>query len=155
MLAESCTAGLIAASLARIPGISEVLCGSAVTYRDDTKARWLRVGRTALRNAGAVSSQVAQQMAAGALAVTPEADLSAAITGHLGPAAPPGMDGLVYVAVGQRGKSHPVLSVARKQLAAGTRLARQREATLLVVQELLKTVERSLGARVRAPRREF
>ena len=39
--AESCTAGLVAASLARTPGISQWLCGSAVVYRDATKAAWL------------------------------------------------------------------------------------------------------------------
>ena len=42
VFAESCTGGLVAATLA-IPGISDSLCGSAVVYRLDTKTRWLGI----------------------------------------------------------------------------------------------------------------
>ena len=45
VLAESCTGGLAAAALATIPGISRWFCGSAVTYRDQTKIDWLAVCR--------------------------------------------------------------------------------------------------------------
>jgi PncC family amidohydrolase len=103
VLAESCTAGLGAALLGRIPGVSEFLCGSAVVYQVETKARWLRVSRRLLRDPGPVSRQVATAMATGALKATPQADVSAAITGHLGPGAPPAQDGLVFVAFAARG----------------------------------------------------
>lgn len=102
VFAESCTAGLVPATLASIPGISQYLCGSAVTYRNDTKHRWLSVGDDVLSEPGPVSEIVAKQMAAGALKLTPEADLAASITGHLGPDAPEGLDGVVHTGVAFR-----------------------------------------------------
>jgi nicotinamide-nucleotide amidase len=106
VLAESCTGGLAAALLARIPGVSEFLCGSAVVYQVETKARWLRVSRRLLRDPGPVSAEVASAMSAGALAATPHADVAAAVTGHLGPGAPPSQDGLVFLAFAQRMKGN-------------------------------------------------
>ncbi len=41
VFAESCTAGLVSATLARVPGVSAYLCGSAVTYRDEVKTAWV------------------------------------------------------------------------------------------------------------------
>ncbi|MBS0205703.1 MAG: CinA family protein [Planctomycetes bacterium] len=102
VFAESCTAGLVSAALGRVPGISEFHCGSAVVYRLDTKTRWLGVDSAILRDPGPVSSVVAIAMARGVLARTPEAQMSAAITGHLGPNAPAEQDGLVFVGIGQR-----------------------------------------------------
>ena len=43
VLAESCTGGLICATLATIPGISQWLCGSSVVYRETTKRDWLGI----------------------------------------------------------------------------------------------------------------
>ncbi len=102
VFAESCTAGLVSATLARVPGISEHHCGSAVVYRLDTKAKWLGVPEAMLIDPGPVSEEVAAAMAEGVLQVTPEADLAASITGHLGPDAPEGFDGLVYVGIASR-----------------------------------------------------
>ncbi len=102
VFAESCTAGLVSATLARIAGISEHHCGSAVVYRLDTKHRWIDVPEAMLLDPGPVSQVVAEAMARGVLKTTPEADLAAAITGHLGPNAPEGMDGLVWMAVAAR-----------------------------------------------------
>lgn len=100
VLAESCTGGLVAATLARVPGISEYLCGSAVVYRLDTKAKWLGVSESMLIDPGPVSEVVARAMVRGVLAKTPEATLAASITGHLGPNAPVDQDGLVFVGIG-------------------------------------------------------
>jgi len=102
VFAESCTAGLVAASFARVPGISEFLCGSAVVYRLDTKARWLGISEELLANPGPVSDAVARAMAIGVLARTPEADLAASITGHLGPDAPSDQDGLIFIGIARR-----------------------------------------------------
>jgi nicotinamide-nucleotide amidase len=102
VLAESCTGGLAAALLARIPGVSEFLCGSAVVYQVETKERWLRVPRRMLRDPGPISAEVSSAMAAGALRATPHADVAAAVTGHLGPGAPPSQDGLVFLAFARR-----------------------------------------------------
>ncbi len=102
VFAESCTAGLVAATLGRIPGISQHLCGSAVTYRDDTKHRWLGVPTDEIKDPGSVSAIVAERMAAGAINTTPEADIAVVITGHLGPNAPDELDGLVFVGIASR-----------------------------------------------------
>ena len=119
VLAESCTGGLASAVLTRIPGVSEFHCGSAVVYQVATKAEWLGVPKSLLRNPGPVSREVATKMVEGVLAITPQADLAGAVTGHLGPGAPPGQDGLVYVAFGHRGQSRKgvKVTVARYLLA--------------------------------------
>ncbi len=104
VFSESCTAGMLAFTLSQIPGVSDCLCGSAVTYRNETKAEWLNVSRDLLSDPkiGAVSSQVAKQMCIGVLEKTPEADIAVSITGHLGPHAPLAQDGLIYVGVVQK-----------------------------------------------------
>jgi len=109
VLAESCTGGLLASTLAQISGVSEVFCGSAVTYRNETKAEWIDVSREILANPtiGPVSSIVADQMCRGVLDHTSEADLAASITGHLGPNAPPELDGVIYIGVWSRGSPAP------------------------------------------------
>lgn len=141
VLAESCTAGLVSAVLARIPGVSQFHCGSAVVYQVETKARWLGVSKALLRNPGPVSADVVTRMALGALAITPQADIAAAVTGHLGPGAPEGQDGLVYLGFAKRGKNRSRPRVAVKKLELNRepgddlkdprrrRLRRQRSAT--------------------------
>jgi nicotinamide-nucleotide amidase len=141
VLAESCTAGLIAASLGAVPGISNHLCGSMVTYRDATKQQWLGVAQTVLDEHTAVSAHVARLMATGALVATPEADLAAAVTGHLGPNAPPEQDGLIFVAVGSRCPSTGEIRdehVQEFRLKSHSRSARQTEAVSLVLDLLLQ-----------------
>lgn len=97
VLAESCTAGLVASSLGTIPGISRALCGSAVVYQIQTKAEWLGVSVETIERCGVVSSEVACEMATGVLRHTTAADLAVSVTGHLGPAAPPELDGIVWI----------------------------------------------------------
>lgn len=83
-LAESCTAGLAADLLARIPGASEVLWGSFVCYTPDAKIRMLGIEPELLRAFGLVSRETAMSMAAGALERS-GADLAISITGLAGP----------------------------------------------------------------------
>lgn len=138
VFAESCTAGLVSATLSEVAGISQWHCGSAVTYRDDTKSKWLGVKPSTLRRHSAVSETVARQMAVNVLGTTPEAHVSAAVTGHLGPEAPAGLDGVIFVAVARRVAAAPkITSVKRIQLATDTRRRRQSEAAGLVFQQLL------------------
>jgi len=144
VLAESCTAGLVSASLASVPGISRYLCGSAVTYREDTKTRWLGVSDKVLEEHSAVSEAVTTLMARGVLANTPEANLAAAVTGHLGPDAPIEQDGLIFVAVATRsGESGGIAlaSVNEYRLQTGDRLSRQCEAVLRVLACLRQSLE--------------
>lgn len=144
VFAESCTGGLIAAELAKVPGVSEYLCGSAVTYREDTKARWLGVSREDIEQQTAVSSPVASQMARGVLRNTPEASLAASITGHLGPDAPPELDGIVYLGIAWRDEDGRLTDAAsRHQLGCTERQERQREAASLVLERMLDRLNAS------------
>ena len=102
VLAESCTVGMAAAVLGGCPGISAWFCGSAVAYRAETKSQWLGVGQELIEQFSAESADTSQAMALAALAKTPEADLAAAITGHLGPQAPATIDGKVFMAIAFR-----------------------------------------------------
>ena len=83
VLAESCTAGLAAARLGGVPGISEHFCGSAVVYQEGTKRDWLDIPTSMLTQNGAVSEQVAEQMALGSLDQTNAATLAVSITVYL------------------------------------------------------------------------
>ena len=140
VFAESCTGGLVSAVLAGVPGISEWLCGSAVTYREATKVDWLEVDAAQIEEHSAVCNEVARQMAVGVLAKTPEAQLALSVTGHLGPGAPDGMDGLIFVGMAFRGElEEPTTDVARHVLTTNERLLRQREAASVV---LLTALER-------------
>ncbi len=82
--AESCTGGLIAAVLTEIPGSSDVFERGYVTYSNAAKIEMLGVRALLIESHGAVSKEVAEAMARGALA-NAAADLSIAVTGIAGP----------------------------------------------------------------------
>jgi PncC family amidohydrolase len=106
--AESCTAGLIAATLARIPGMSTVLAGGFVVYQVESKIAWLDISSALIEQHGVVSSEVAQLMAAAALRNTTHATVAISITGHLGPDAPADLDGIAWLGFARR--NHPCCS---------------------------------------------
>jgi nicotinamide-nucleotide amidase len=83
-LAESCTAGLLAARITDVPGSSDYFAGGVVSYSDESKVELLGVAPELLERHGAVSPEVARAMAQGALARF-EADVACAITGIAGP----------------------------------------------------------------------
>ena len=99
VFAESCTAGLVSATMAGVPGISDYLCGSFVTYRESAKQSMLGISPAELEHHTAVSKVVSESMARNSLERMEEATWSAAITGHLGPGAPVELDGKVFVAI--------------------------------------------------------
>ena len=82
--AESCTGGLIAATLTEIAGSSTWFEGGFVTYRLSAKERMLGVPAALLAREGAVSEPVARAMAEGALHAS-DAHVSVAVTGLAGP----------------------------------------------------------------------
>src|SRR5438876_1300364 len=78
--AESCTGGLLTATLTEIPGSSDVVDRGFVTYSNGSKQQLLGVPARVLEEHGAVSRETAQAMAKGALARSP-AHLAVDITG--------------------------------------------------------------------------
>jgi len=138
VLAESCTAGLASAALAQTPGISEQFCGSFVTYRNRSKEDWLGVSSVDLKKYSAASDRVAEAMAFTALARTVEATYSASVTGHLGPNAPAGSDGIIFVGVARRaGRTMEPVGVWRHKLKEKSRTKRQAEAAAWALHHLL------------------
>jgi nicotinamide-nucleotide amidase len=104
--AESCTGGLIAATLTEIAGSSDVVERGFVTYSNAAKSELLGVPPTLIATYGAVSGEVAAAMAAGALAHAP-VDLAVSVTGIAGPGgAMPGKPvGLVWFGLARSGES--------------------------------------------------
>ncbi|MFD0908825.1 CinA family protein [Ruegeria arenilitoris] len=82
--AESCTGGMVAAALTDIPGSSAVVDRGFVTYSNAAKQDMLGVRADTLAAHGAVSEEVAREMAEGALAHS-QAQLAVSITGIAGP----------------------------------------------------------------------
>ena len=113
-VAESCTGGLICSRLTDVPGASETFTHGYITYANRAKAELLGVRADSLEKFGAVSREVASEMATGALAAS-GVDITVAVTGIAGPSG--GTDekpvGTVWIAVatkdGVESEQHRVL----------------------------------------------
>lgn len=104
--AESCTGGMIAAALVNVAGVSDVFMESYVTYANASKHKLIGVKDETLETYGAVSRQVAEQMAEGA-AKAASAQTAVAVTGIAGPdgGTPDKPVGLVYIGCFVDGKT--------------------------------------------------
>lgn len=104
--AESCTGGLVAASLVNADGISKVFKEGYITYSNEAKHKLLGVKTETLESFGAVSRETAIEMAEG-VAKAAGADISIAVTGIAGPEG--GTEekpvGLVYIGCYFHGKT--------------------------------------------------
>ncbi len=104
--AESCTGGLIAKMLTDVPGASEYFNCGFVTYSNNAKESLLGVDCGLISQKGAVSSEVAQAMATGALQKS-DSDIAIAVTGIAGPTGGTAEKpvGLVYISVATKSKT--------------------------------------------------
>ncbi|NLL72432.1 MAG: competence/damage-inducible protein A [Clostridiales bacterium] len=82
--AESCTGGLVAGRIINVAGVSDIFTEGFITYSNQAKMKYLNVKESTLKAYGAVSEQVAKEMAIGA-AKASSSNVSVAITGIAGP----------------------------------------------------------------------
>jgi nicotinamide-nucleotide amidase len=136
--AESCTGGGVAEAITRISGSSAWFERGFVTYGNAAKEELLGVDHATLGNFGAVSEQVAGQMAVGAIAWS-AADVAVAVTGVAGPGgATPGKPvGLVWIAWTHRGGEPQCRSFRFR----GDRAAVRRQSVEVALQGLIDLLQ--------------
>ncbi|GAA0727976.1 competence/damage-inducible protein A [Clostridium malenominatum] len=125
-VAESCTGGLLSGRLVNYPGISNAVIDGCVTYSNDAKVKRLGVKEATLEKYGAVSEEIAKEMAEG-VAKTSGAAVGISTTGIAGPGG--GSEekpvGLVYVGIHIKGKTF----VKKLQLSGSRQTIRERTVT--------------------------
>jgi nicotinamide-nucleotide amidase len=141
-LAESCSGGLLAARITDLPGASAYMAGGVVAYSNEAKAELLGVDRGLIEAKGAVSPEVAEAMALGALERF-EADVAVAITGIAGPEGGSEEKPVGYVCFNARLADGTAL--AREPIVPGGR-ADVRERSALVGMHLLRMLLGDEGA---------
>jgi nicotinamide-nucleotide amidase len=99
--AESCTGGLLAALLTDVPGCSHAFERGFVVYTNEAKAQMLDIETERIDELGAVSKEIAIEMAHGALRRS-EAHVALSITGFAGPGKAGEEEGLVHLACARR-----------------------------------------------------
>jgi nicotinamide-nucleotide amidase len=133
-LAESCSGGLLAARITDLAGASEYLVGGVVAYSNEVKADLLDVDPALIEAKGAVSPEVAEAMAIGALGRF-DADVAVSITGIAGPGGGSEEKPVGYVCFNARLADGT--SIARDPVIPGGRLD-IRERSALVGMHLLR-----------------
>ena len=123
-LVESATGGLISHLITNVPGSSDYYKGSVTAYSDEVKVKVVMVKEDTINKYGAVSYQVAEEMARGGRKIL-AADICLADTGIAGPnGATPGKPvGLFYI-----GLSHQVGTYSQKHHFQGNREQNKRRA---------------------------
>jgi nicotinamide-nucleotide amidase len=138
--AESCTGGLIAATFTEVAGASDVFERGFVTYSNAAKIGDLGVDFDTIYRYGAVSAEVAEAMAKGALRSS-AADVAISVTGIAGPGggSPQKPVGLVYIGLASREKPAVAREFRFGDLGRSTIRAR-------TVAEALTMLEQALSA---------
>lgn len=131
-VAESCTGGMVSASLINYPGISSVFMEGCVTYSNEAKMKSLGVKKETLDVYGAVSDKCAKEMARG-VAARYNTNIGIATTGIAGPDG--GTDekpvGLVYFGIYINGKV-----ISKKYVFNGDRQGVRERATRTILNDL-------------------
>jgi len=137
--AESCTGGLIAATLTAIAGSSDVVDRAFVTYSNEAKRDMIGVPWKAIMTHGAVSEPVARAMAEGALAHS-DADLAVSVTGVAGPGGGTAEKpvGLVHFGALRKGRE----TIAERHIFSGDRDGIRRVSVLTALSLLASIAER-------------
>jgi len=140
-LAESCTGGLIAATVTEVAGSSGYFVGGIVSYSNDAKTAFLDVPAAALEAHGAVSAQVAKAMALAAQARF-GSTLAASVTGIAGPdgGSPDKPVGLTYVGLADRAGVD-----VRKFAFGGDRAANREAAARAALEWLIEAAAATTG----------
>ena len=135
--AESCTGGLVGATLTSLPGSSAWYLGGVVAYSNPLKIRLLLVPPELIASHGAVSTETARAMAEG-IRIATSADYSIALTGIAGPdgGTPAKPVGLVYIAV-----ASPAGDTVYEHHFPGTRADIRAAATEAALRHLLATLQ--------------
>jgi nicotinamide-nucleotide amidase len=137
--AESCTGGLIAATLTAIAGSSDVVDRAFVTYSNEAKRDMIGVPWNTIMSNGAVSEPVARAMAEGALAHS-DADLAVSVTGVAGPGGGTAEKpvGLVHFGALRKGRE----TIAERHIFSGDRDGIRRVSVLTALSLLASLAER-------------
>ncbi len=139
-LAESCTGGRISSRITDVSGSSAVLTHGYVTYANEAKVEMIGVSEKTLETYGAVSEEVAREMAEGALKES-GADITVSVTGIAGPSG--GSDekpvGTVWIGISIRKDGQVETSVEKKFYPNGRRVFKQL-ASQAVLMKILKVV---------------
>lgn len=134
---ESCTGGLIASRFTQVSGVSEVFDRGIISYSNQSKIDELGVNKDTLEKYGAVSREVAFEMAEGLLEKS-KVDIALSTTGLAGPTG--GTDkkplGLVFIGIATKEDSYVV-----KAMFNGDRLAIQNRASIRAFDELRKAIK--------------
>lgn len=133
--AESCTGGLIAATLTEVAGSSDVVERGFVTYSNEAKTELLGVPATVIAQHGAVSEPVARAMAEGALAHA-HADIAVSVTGIAGPGGATATKpvGLVHLACARKGRT----TLHERHVFSGDRAAVRAQAVAVALSLVLR-----------------
>ncbi|EJX04593.1 CinA domain-containing protein [gut metagenome] len=139
--AESCTGGGIAAALTAVPGSSAWFEEGFITYAAEKKTERLGVPATLIEKVGVVSEAVAQAMARGALAKSPTATLSVAVTGIAGPSGGSARQpvGTVCLAWGERYNGH-IVTCSRTIVVPGSRATVRAETVRIALTGLIEKI---------------
>lgn len=143
--AESCTGGMVAAALTDVAGSSAVLDCGFVTYSNDAKMKMLGVSASTLDSCGAVSEEVAKEMAQGAL-LRAGTVLAVSTTGIAGPGGSQFKpEGRVCFGLAQKDQPTRFETVEFGALGRDRVRAASRDHALNLLQQAVSKIERELS----------